>query len=399
MSFFDTIELLPEDPILGLPIIFNADKHPQKVNLGIGAYADSEGKPYILTTVRDVEKGILSSETSKEYLPIEGDPNFIQGSLDLVFGENNTRITSGAAFAAQAIGGTGALRLGAEFLAQHTSKVAFISDPSWSNHKAIFQRSGMRVEYYKYYDPLLHRIDFAGLCASIKIMPPASVVVLQASCHNPTGIDLCFDQWKELSDLIKKQKVFPFFDLAYQGFGVDLEDDAKAIRYFAEQGHEMAVANSYSKNFGLYGERIGMLAILTSNPNQARRVGSQIKQIIRGMYSNPPLHGALIVGTILKNEKLKTAWKHELQSLRDRIIEMREALTFGLQSKSIDHDFTFLRSQKGIFSFSGLNKEQVARLRDERGVYMIQNGRLNVAGINQQNLDYVVESILSVITK
>lgn len=399
MSFFDTVELVPEDPILGMPILFNADKHSNKVNLGIGAYADSEGKPYILTTVRDVEKGIIASETSKEYLPIEGGADFLRGSLDLVFGPNHPRVAAGEVFAAQGIGGTGALRLGAEFLAQHISKIAFISDPSWPNHRAIFQRSGMRVEFYKYFDPVLHRIDFAGLCASIKIMPPASVVVLQASCHNPTGVDLSLDQWKELSDLIKKQKIFPFFDLAYQGFGVDLDDDAKAVRYFAEQGHEMAVANSYSKNFGLYGERIGMLTIVTKNKEQAKSVGSQVKQIIRGIYSNPPLHGALIVGTILKDEKLKTAWKHELQSLRDRIIEMREALMSSLQAKSVDRDFTFLTKQKGIFSFSGLNKDQVIQLRDKYGVYMILNGRLNVAGLNPHNLDYVTEAILSVTGK
>lgn len=396
MSFFDTVELLPDDPILGMPALFNADKNPKKVNLGIGAYADSEGRPYILTTVREVEKGILSTETSKEYLPIEGGPDFIRGSLDLIFGPVHPRIKAGDAFAAQGIGGTGALRLGAEFLAQHNSKVAFISHPSWPNHKGIFERSGMRVEFYKYYDPVLHRIDFAGLCASIKIMPPASFVVLQAGCHNPTGVDLSFDQWKELSDLIKKQKVFPFFDLAYQGFGTDIDEDAKPIRYFAEQGHEMAVANSYSKNFGLYGERIGMLTMLTSSPEQAKKVGSQIKQIIRGIYSNPPLHGALIVGTILNNEKFKTAWKHELQSLRDRIIEMREALTCGLQAKSIDRDFTFISKQKGIFSFTGLTKEQVIRMREEWAIYMIQNSRINIAGLNQHNLDYVIDAILAV---
>ncbi len=397
MPFFETVEMLPEDPILGLPKLFQANPNPNKVNLGIGAYRDSDGKPYVLTSVREVEKLLLEKQSSQDYLPIEGDPDYIRESLKVVFGNDSPKIASGEVFAAQALGGTGALRLGGEFLAREISKVIFISEPSWPNHISIFSRAGMRVELYKYYDEHQHRVDFAGLCATVKIMPPASVILLQACCHNPTGMDLTFPQWQELSDLIKQRQIFPFFDFAYQGFSKSLDDDAKPIRYFVEQGHEMIVASSYSKNFGLYGERVGLTSIITHKAETAQKIGTQIKQIIRGSYSNPPRTGASIVSTILQTPALRTSWLRELQAMRDRIVEMREALTFGLQAKSLHKDFSFLLDQKGIFSFSGLNREQVQRLRDERGIYMIGNGRMNVAGLNPHNLDYVIDSILAIV--
>ncbi len=397
MSFFETIELLPEDPILGLPKVFNADPRPQKVNLGIGAYQDADGKPYILTTVRDAEAQVQKSERSKEYLPIEGNPVFIERCLGLVFGSDNTKIKEGHIFGAQGLGGTGALRLGAEFLAQNTSRTVFLSQPSWPNHKSIFSRAGLRLDYYKYYDEQNHRIDFAGLCASIKLMPPGSVILLQACCHNPTGIDPTFAQWQELSELIKKHKIFPYFDFAYQGFGAGFDEDAKAIRYFTEQGHELMVASSYSKNFGLYGERVGLLSVVTYNKEAAKKVGSQIKQIIRGNYSNPPRYGASIVETILGSPEMTKGWKRELGNLRDRIIEMREALMFGLQTKSLHHDFSFLSFQKGIFSYSGLNKAQVHSLKEKWAIYMVGDGRLNIAGLNPKNLDYVIEAIVDIV--
>ncbi len=397
MSFFETLELLPEDPILGLPKVFNADPRPQKVNLGIGAYQDSEGKPYVLSSVRDAEAQILQQERSKEYLPIEGNPDFIQSILTLIFSATNSKLGEGHIKAAQGIGGTGALRLGGEFLSQFNSRLIFLSEPSWPNHKALFSRAGLHVDYYKYYDEKNHRIDFAGMCASIKLMPPGSVILLQACCHNPTGMDLSFNQWQELSEIIKKQKIFPFFDLAYQGFGKDLEEDAKPIRYFVEQGHELIAASSCSKNFGLYGERVGLVAVVAKNKEAALKTESHIKQIIRGSYSNPPRFGAQIVSLILGNESLKASWKRELQAMRDRIVEMRETLAFGLQTKSMHKDFSFLTNQKGIFSFSGLNKEQVLRLKEERGIYMVADGRMNVAGLNPHNIDYVIESILAVL--
>lgn len=396
MSFFESLEQFPEDQIFGLPKIFKADPRPKKVNLGIGAYQDSEGKPFILTTVREVELSLIEHETTKEYLPIDGNPEFIQEILKVIYGDKCPQLLEGKIFAAQSIGGTGALRVGGEFLAQTISRSIYISDPTWPNHRSIFTRAGMKVDLYHYYDAQNHQVDFDSICATIKAMPPASVIVLQPCCHNPTGIDLTFDQWKELSTLIKKQRIFPLFDFAYQGFGKDLEEDAKPIRYFVEQGHEMIVTSSFSKNFGLYGERVGLVSLVTSNAVSAQKAGSQIKQIIRASYSNPPRFGAAIIAAILKSEDLKKGWKRELQSMRDRIVEMREALTFGLMERSMHKDFSFLNRQKGIFSFTGLSPQQVLRLREEKGIYLLENSRMSVAGLNPHNLDYVIESILDV---
>lgn len=397
MPFFETIELLPDDPILSLPILFKADPRKKKVNLGIGAYQDSEGKPYVLICVREAEKILYKKLTNKEYLPIEGDAEYLEEALKLVYGSDSKYLMEGMVFAAQSVGGSGALRIGGEFLAQEISRIMFLSDPSWPNHKGIFSRAGMKIDYYKYYDEANHRIDFAGMCASVKLMPPASVILLQPCCHNPSGMDLTFEQWQVLSDLIKKQKIFPFFDFAYQGFGQDIEEDARPIRYFADQGHEMVVAQSFSKNFGLYGERVGVMSILTHSKDIAQKIGSRVKLIIRQSYSNPPIHGARIIATILKSPELKKQWKDEVKNMSGRIKEMRDALTAGLMEKSLNQDFSFIKKQRGLFSFSGLNNVQVQQLREEKGVYMVNSGRINVAGLNPDNLDYVIDSILSVI--
>lgn len=394
MPFFDMVELLPEDPILGLAALFQADNHPKKVNLGIGAYQDSEGNPYVLNVVKEAEAVIISRYPNKGYLPIDGDPLFLKEAVKLAYGSS---LETHRIAAAQAVGGSSALRIGGDFLAQEISRTIFLSDPSWSNHQGIFTRAGFKIEYYKYYDQTNHRIDFAGLCASIKLMPPASVILLQPCCHNPSGMDLTFDQWQILSDLIKKQRVFPFFDFAYQGFGEGIEQDARPIRYFIEQGHELAVAQSFSKNLGLYGERVGVISFAAPNEEVAKKILSRMKLIIRESYSNPPMHGAKIASIILNDENLKTQWIHEVQNMRDRIKAMRESLTAELIKKAHHQDFSFLSKQQGMFSFSGLDKNQVMRLRDERGVYMVANGRINVAGLNPNNLDYVIDSILSVI--
>jgi aspartate aminotransferase len=396
MPFFETIELLPEDPILGLTAVYKSDLRDKKVNLGVGIYQDSEGKPYVLNSVIEAEALLNRELPTKGYLPIEGDPEYIAQSLKLLYG-NSKLIDEGKIIGAQAVGGCSALRIGGDFLAQELSRIIFISDPSWSNHQGIFSRAGMKIEYYKYYDNVDHRVDFAGLCASIKLMPPASVILLQPCCHNPSGMDLSFDQWKILSDLIHKQRVFPFFDIAYQGFGRDLEEDAMPIRYFVEQGHEMITAQSFSKNFGLYGERVGLISFVTHSKDNAKKILSKIKYIIRETYSNPPLHGAKIVATILKNSSLKIQWMQELQKMRNRLNEMRICLASGLAEKCDRQNFAFLNKQKGMFSFCGLNKQQVRRLQEEKGIYMISNGRINIAGLNFNNLDYVIDSILSVI--
>jgi aspartate aminotransferase len=396
MAFFETIASLPEDPIFGLTKIFNSDPRQQKVNLGVGAYQDFDGRTSVLAAVKEAEELILSKSLSKNYLPIDGNREYNEETVKLAFGSECPRFNAGEIFFTQTIGGCGALRIGADFLTQEISRVIFLSDPSWPNHKGIFSRAKLNVDYYRYYDEVNHRVDFDGFCVSLKLMPPGSVILLQACCHNPTGMDLSFEQWQILSELIKKHQLLPFFDFAYQGFGQDIETDAKPIRYFAEQEHEMLVAQSFSKNFGLYGERVGVLSIVTKNSKAAQKIGSAVRQIVRESYSNPPLHGARIVETILKTPSLKNKWLNELQLMRNRIKEMRDALTRGLMDKS-PTDFSFFKNQKGLFSFSGLNKQQVLRLREEKGIYMIDNGRINVAGLTPSNIDYVIQSILSVL--
>lgn len=395
MSFFESVQLLPADPIFGLPAIFNADPRKNKVNLGIGIYMDSEGKPTVLNCVRKAEKILLDQKLNKDYQPIDGNPDFIQESLKLIFGKSCKGIEDKEIFGAQTVGGTGALRLGSEFLSQEISKTIFISNPSWPNHKPIFTRAGMAVHYYPYYDMNSHRIEFDDMCNAIGTMHPGSVILLHACCHNPTGMDLSFDQWKQLSALILKQKIVPFFDFAYQGFGKGFEEDAKPIRYFYEQGHEMLVAYSFSKNFAVYGERVGLLAIVTHNSEAVKRIGSQVKQIIRGMYSTPPLHGMRVITTILKSPELTQEWLQELDNMRDRVKEMRKTLVAGLLSQSQHQDFSFLNAQFGLFSFCGLNQDQVQSLRKENAIFMPDNGRINVAGLNAHNMDYVIKSILS----
>jgi len=396
MSFFASVPALPDDPIFGLPALFAADPHPKKVNLGIGVYKDADGKTIVLNVVRKAEELLLKQNLDKDYLFIDGNQKYIQQSLELIFGKNCPGIESKEIYAAQTVGGTGSLRLGSEFLAQEPSRTIFISEFTWPNHKPIFLRAGLVVENYDYYDHKAHKLDFPKFCKSIQSINPGSVIMLQACCHNPTGIDPTFEQWKELSDLIKKQKIIPFFDFAYQGFSEDLEKDAKAVRYFYEQGHEMLVSYSFSKNFGLYGERVGLLAVVTHDAAVAKKVGSQVKQIIRGMYSNPPLQGARIVSTVLQSPELTKEWLEELKDMRTRVQDMRETLVANLMVGAKHHDFTFLNRQKGLFSFCGLSHEQVMHLKKEFGIYMPDNGRINVAGLNPYNMDYVVKSILSV---
>lgn len=396
MPFFDSITLLPEDSILGIQIAYGADPRVNKVNLGIGSYKDSEGKPLVFNAVRKAEQILLSQNLNKEYSPIQGDPEFLYEAAKLIFGENCASLTNGKIFCAQAIGGTGALRLGGEFLAQ-TSKTLYISDHNWPNHQTIFSRGGMKCLFYPYYDAKIHKINFDGMCQAITKMVPGSVILLHACCHNPTGLDPSFEQWKQLSQLLQKHEVIPFFDFAYQGLAENLEGDARPVRYFLEQGHEMIISSSYSKNFGLYGERLGMISIVTPHKEIAQRVGSHVKQIIRGNYSTPPIHPQRIVKTILQSPELKAEWIEELNNMRGRINAMREALVAGLFAKGSDKDWSFLSPQRGIFSYCGLTPDQVQKLIKDYGIYMPLNGRINVAGLNWHNLDYVIEAIIAVI--
>lgn len=397
MSFFNSISLLPGDSILSLAAAFKADPNPNKVNLGIGAYKTADNKSLVMTCVSKAEAILQSAHLDKEYLPIEGDSEFLKAAAPILFGTQSPALVNENLFITQTIGGTGALRIGAEFLAANISPVIYVSNMTWPNHQQIFERAGLTVHTYPYYDSVNHRLKFNELCEAVKKMPPASAIMLQGCCHNPTGMDLSFEQWKELSELLKKQRVLPFFDNAYQGFHTDLESDVKAIRYFIEQGHEIMVANSYAKNFGLYGERVGFLAIVTNHAQRTQHIASHFKHIIRASYSSPVLHGARIVSTVLRSPELINEWKEELQNMKDRIVEMRQALIASLMVKAKHKDFSFMHNQHGMFSLCGLDEQAVNRLKKEKSLYIPNSGRINIAGINTLNLEYVSEAIASVI--
>lgn len=380
-DIFEKAVLAPPDAIFGLQAAFQADPRKNKINLSIGVYKDLRLDTPILHVVKKVEEEILRSEKSKEYFPIDGDKNFLEHSGHLVFGPLwDKRIA-----AVQTVGGTGALRIGGEFLQQEGVEEIYIPHPTWPNHPSIFKRCRLKVANYSYYDREKLQIDLKAL----EHLKEGSVVLLHACCHNPTGADPSDAEWKKLSQLFLKKKLVPFFDFAYQGFGRGLEEDARAVRQFAEDGHEMLVAYSYAKNFGLYGERVGVLYAVTKTTERAHRAQSQLKAIIRANYSNPPRHGALIVKEILASPALKKEWERELEEMRGRINRFRELFV----KKT---GFTFLKDRYGMFSFCDLTESQVKRLMDEYAIYMTGDGRINIAGLNEDNLTYVAESIVSV---
>lgn len=394
MSIFGPIDLLPDDPIFNLPILYGADTRSQKVNLGVGAYRDAMGKPVVFRSVRKAEQMLLEKKLNKEYSPIEGNCEFFNSLLPFVFASSVKDYKT--IFAMQTVGGTSALKIGADFLHRQGISTISLPDPGWPNHEVIFQLSDLKINFYPYCNKNTFEIDFSVLCQNIASMPKKSAILLQASCHNPTGIDPSQEQWRELSFLIKKNGLIPFFDLAYQGLGNGLDEDAFPVRLFAEEGHQMLMAYSCSKNFGLYGERVGMLAAVTDTPESAKKIGSHLKQIVRGSYSTSPLHGSRIVATILQSAELTAEWKQELDELLNRIQEMRQALATGLQ-KSHLRDYSFLRKQLGIFSYIGLTTEQTQYLQKEKGIYMPSNGRINIAGLNLQNLDYVIDALIQLL--
>ncbi len=396
MSFFDEMALLPEDPILSLPLAFKADPRPNKVNLGVGSYLDDEGLPYVFPCVRTAEEKLLRAEKDKEYAPIDGSPLFIQACVDLVFGAQKKQQIDGRFFAAQALGGAGALRIGAEVLVQGGFKEIYVPVPTWANHKAIFTRAGLAVKTYRYYDGEKHQVDFSALCEDVKAMTAGSAILLHVCCHNPSGIDFDGNQWKALSELLKKQRVFPFFDFAYQGFDRGIEEDAFPVRLFVEQGHELLVTSSYSKNFGLYGERVGLLTVVCESSSFVKSIGSQVRQLIRSNYSNPPRHGALIVEAILSSPELKKGWIEDLANMRMRTHEMRHLFALELMSKGDPKRWSFIEKEHGFFSLLGLSDAQVEKLKSEYAIYTAARGRVNVAGLNQHNIDYVIDSILAV---
>lgn len=397
-SLFAAIEMAPRDPILGITEAFNADKNPNKVNLGVGVYYDDNGKVPLLECVRKSEAQLMEKATPRTYLPIEGLAAYDKAVQELVFGADSAVVQEKRAITAQAIGGTGALKLGADFLKRFApSAQVWISDPSWENHRALFESAGFVVNNYPYYDPSTRGVNFAGMVKALQDMPKGSVVVLHACCHNPTGADLTDEQWTEVIQIVAQRGLIPFLDMAYQGFGDGIEADGKVVRRFAEAGGPLFVSNSFSKSFSLYGERVGALSIVASSAEEAARVLSQLKRVVRTNYSNPPTHGGQVVATTLSSPELRKLWEDELATMRVRIREMRQTLVQKLKEKAPNHNFDFVIKQRGMFSYSGLTKEQVGRLRDEFSIYAVDTGRICVAALNSRNIDTVVAAIAKVL--
>ncbi|WP_411754547.1 amino acid aminotransferase [Serratia sp. (in: enterobacteria)] len=395
---FEKITAAPADPILGLTDIFRADERPTKINLGIGVYKDETGKTPVLTSVKKAEQYLLENESTKNYLSIEGLPAFASCTQELLFGKDSAIISDKRAKTAQTPGGTGGLRVAADFIANQTNaKRIWISNPTWPNHKNVFSSVGLDVAEYAYYDAANHALDFDGMVKSLQAAQAGDVVLFHGCCHNPTGIDPTPEQWAALAEISAKKGWLPLFDFAYQGFAKGLEEDAQGLRIFAASHNELLVASSYSKNFGLYNERVGACTLVAADAETAERAFSQVKAGIRANYSNPPSHGAAIVATILGNEALRAIWEQELTDMRQRIHRMRQLFVNTLREKGAEQDFSFIIEQNGMFSFSGLTKEQVLRLRNEFAVYAVNSGRVNVAGMTPDNMAPLCEAIVAVL--
>lgn len=395
---FSAIEMAPRDPILGITEAFNADQNPAKVNLGVGVYYDDNGKVPLLECVKKAEAILMEKFSPRTYLPIEGLAAYDKAVQELVFGADSDVVKEKRAITAQAIGGTGALKLGADFLQRFTpNSEVWISDPSWENHRALFESAGFKVNSYPYYDAATRGVNFAGMLDALKSMPEGSIVLLHACCHNPTGADLTDDQWTDVIAVVTQRNLIPFLDMAYQGFGDGIEADGKIVRRFAEAGGALFVSNSFSKSFSLYGERVGALSIAASSAEEAARIMSQLKRVIRTNYSNPPTHGGQVVATVLATPELRQLWEEELAGMRVRIREMRTAFVSKLKEKAPGHDFDFVIQQRGMFSYSGLTKEQVGKLRDNNSIYAVDTGRICVAALNNKNINNVIEAITQVL--
>lgn len=395
-SFWGHVEQGPPDAILGITEAFKRDTHPQKMNLGAGAYRDDDGKPYVLSCIRKAEQKILDQKLDKEYSTIAGIPTFTKNSAKLAFGDDSEHIANGLTATVQGISGTGALRIGAAFFQKYypEAKVAYLPTPSWANHTPIFKHAGMDVASYRYYDKSTCGFDFAGCLEDLANLPERSLVVLHACAHNPTGVDPTPEEWKEISSVMKKKNHFPFFDMAYQGFASgDLTKDAHALRLFVEDGHLPALSQSYSKNMGLYGERVGAFTVLCDNKAEASAVESQLKIIIRPMYSNPPIHGARLVNTVLEDKDLYAEWLVEIKTMADRIITMRAELKAKLEAAGSIRDWSHITKQIGMFCYSGLTADHVAKLGAEKSIYLTKDGRISVVGVTSGNVDYLAESI------
>ncbi len=397
---FDQVELLPADSILGLIEAFNQDTNPSKIDLGVGVYRDALGNTPILQSVREAEALLLTRETTKKYIGSHGDPLFAKHLLPLVFGENSSVLTDNRTSLTQAPGGTGALRLAADFLKRNApEKTVWISNPTWPNHYAIFNAAGIKHNNYAYVDSETNRLDFPAMLADLKQIPQGDVVLLHACCHNPTGFDLSIAQWQEVLAVLQERELLPLIDFAYQGFGEGLDKDAAAVRLLAEQLPEVMITASCSKNFGLYRERIGAFIGVAKNATDMEKLRSQMASVARANYSNPPAHGSAIVATVLGNADLNALWRSEVDTMRNRINTLRQAFVAALKPYGLAEKFACVAEQRGMFSYSGLKPDEVASLQKDFGIYMVSTGRMNIAGYNQENLPYLCEAIASVCGK
>jgi aromatic-amino-acid transaminase len=392
------VEMAPRDPILGITEAFNADPNPRKVNLGVGVYTDESGKVPLLECVRRAERQLADSAPPRGYLPIDGLPEYDRLVQSLVFGEDSAAPRDGRIVTVQALGGTGGLKIGADFLRRaDPGAQVWISTPSWENHRALFESAGFTVQSYPYYDAASHGVDFAGMLSTLDRLPPGSIVVLHACCHNPTGVDLTDDQWTRVIEMIRARALVPFLDLAYQGFADGPDTDAAPVRRFAQTDLPVFVSNSFSKSFSLYGERVGALSVVAASSDEAARALSQVKRLVRTNYSNPPTHGGKVVAAVLSDPELRALWERELAQMRNRIHSMRLQFVEKIRARVPGADFGFVARQRGMFSYSGLSKEAVRRLREEFSIYAVDSGRICVAALNSNNLDYVTEAVARVI--
>jgi aspartate/tyrosine/aromatic aminotransferase len=395
---FETITPAPPDAILGLTEAFRKDPNPKKINLGVGVFKDAQGRTPVLESVKRAEERLLAKETTKSYLDIDGSPAYAAAVQELLFGPAHEAVTSKRAVTIQAPGGTGALRVAADFLARVLpGRRVWISDPTWPNHPSIFRASGLEVATYPYFDPALNGIDFARMRGALEQIPAGDVLLLHCCCHNPTGSDLSGAQWQEVADVVAARQLLPLLDFAYQGFADGLRQDAIGLMTLARPGRELLVSSSFSKNFGLYNERVGALTLLAADENAAQAALSHLKQAIRANYSNPPAHGAAIVTTVLSDPDLRRQWEGEVTVMRDRINTMRHLFVETLDEKGAQRDFSFIAHQRGMFSFSGLNADQVKALRERYAIYVVGGGRINVAGMSEENMDYLCEAIVEVL--
>jgi aspartate/tyrosine/aromatic aminotransferase len=395
---FETVKTAPADPILGLTEAFNQDPNPDKINLSVGVYKDGSGKTPVLPTVKEAERRLLEGETTKSYLPMPGDPTY--GSLvqKLMFGDGHGIVAEGRGATAHCPGGTGALRVASDYIHKlHPGSAIWLSDPTWANHPTVFEAAGLEVKTYAYRDPATNGLDFNAMIESLEQVPAGDVVLLHGCCHNPTGIDPTVEQWSQVGELIRRRGALPLVDFAYQGLADGIDQDGAGLRALVEHVDQLLISSSFSKNFGLYRERTGALTIIGSTAEQAQTVMSQVKLVIRANYSNPPAHGGGIVMTVLQDPELRAKWELEVAEIRDRINRMRHLFVETLKAKGVTRDFSAITQQRGMFSFSGLTREQVEELREKHSIYIVGSGRINVAGMTEANMDRLCDAIASVL--